>query len=192
MNIIWELSIAGIDGTEFYFPLETDRKYFLNTVEQYIVGGKVVGENWKIPMILKKEVKNDYDFFNIEEVDDAICITQRMYDILYPLIRENAEFLPMQSDDGVYYLLNVTRFVDCIDRKKSICTLTPNGLILDYEDLVFDTEIIKDLLIFRVPDFPYQIFLTEKLKSEIEDFEEVAFSEDELVFDGIDYLLNNK
>jgi hypothetical protein len=192
MNIIWELSINDIDGTEFSFPLETDRNFFLNTVEQYIVEGKQVEQNWKIPLILKKEVKHNYDFFHIEEIDDAVCITQRMYDILYPLIKNDAEFLPLQSDEGVYYLLNVTNIVDCIDREKSICTLTPNGLVLDYEDLVFDTEKIKDLYIFRVPDFPYQVFLTENLKTEIEDFEEVSFTEEELVFDGILYLINNK
>lgn len=202
-NIIWELNIADIDGSEFCFVLDSHKDIYKNLVRDYISLGKPVDEQWTPLFILKREEKYRYDFFHIrekedifnieeEEVDlaeDAICITQKVYNELFPFLKNDVEFLPLISDDGIYYIMNVINMVDCLDKEASECNITSTGLIIDYEELIFDTDKLQNQYIFRIPELPFSIFLTDKLKEIIEDYDELSFTADELVFDGISYFL---
>lgn len=197
-----------MDGSDFYFPIESERNTFEEIVRNYISTGKQVGGKWAEPIILKKEEKYAYDFFHIrysshlfkvsedndnhEEYlpEDAVCISQRVYDELYPLLKNEVEFLPMLSDDGRYYVMNIINYVDCLDQNASDCLFAPNGLIIEFEDLVFDMGKVDRLHIFRIPQHTHNVYLTQKLKEIIETYEEVSFSQDELVFDEVSYYLD--
>lgn len=210
MSYIWELNIADMDGSDFYFPIESERNMFEETVKNLISVGKPVNNKWTVPIILKKEEKYAYDFFHIRDwnmifnisednnnedeyiPEDAVCISQRVYDELYSHLKDEVEFLPMLSDDGTYYVMNVTNYVDCLNKNASDCLFAPNGLIIEFENLIFDMNKVKGHHIFRIPQHPHTIYLVQELKEIIEGYEEVSFSQDELVFDEVSYYIDSK
>ena len=204
INIVWELSIADMDGSVFFFPIEKERTRFNEIMNGFVSKGLLVGSNWQTPFILKKEERYNYSFFYLrepedemeitenDEPEDVICVNEQVYEKLHPLLKNEVEFLPMQSDDGIYYVMNVINIVDCLDKKACVCAEAPNGLIIDYSELVFDAEKTRNQHIFRTPELPFTIFVMDSLRKLLQYFEEVSFTEDELVFDGISHLLDKK
>lgn len=206
MSYIWELRIADIDGSDFYFPIESEKLEFEQIVKDFVSTGQSVVDKWKPPIIMKKEEKYSYNFFHIREVlslmdipledeeeyipEDAVCVTRKIYDDLFSALKNEVEFLRLQSDEGMYYVLNVINIIDCLDKEASICNFAPNGLIIEYEDLIFDMEKLNGQHIFRIPQQPFTIYLTQELKELIEDYEEILFTQDELIFDEVSYQLN--
>lgn len=206
MNIIWEFNIADLDGSDYYFLVDSEEKTFKEIAKTYFSTGKPVGKNWQVPLILKENEKYYYDFFHIKDriendifdmnededenlLEDVVCVTQRVYDELQPILKDEVEFLPMKSDDGTYYVMNIINIIDCLDKESSKCNMTPNGLIVNYEELVFDTKKLEGQHIFRIPELPFLIFVTDALREAIEYYDEVPFTDDELVYDGVSSLL---
>jgi hypothetical protein len=83
--------------------------------------------------------------------------------ILSPLIEAYGEFLPLTSDDGEFYAYNTTHIIDALDQEASDFTRFPSsGRISGWNHLVFKEDMIAEIPLFLVPEFPKgRLFLTE-------------------------------
>jgi hypothetical protein len=89
-------------------------------------------------------------------------LTRRGADILSPLLEPYGEFLPLVSADGEFYAYNSTYIIDALDHGTSDFTRFPSsGRISGWNHLAFKEEIIEDVPLFLVPEFPRgRLFLT--------------------------------
>ncbi|SCB90337.1 hypothetical protein [Gilliamella intestini] len=67
------------------------------------------------------------DFNDINDVGVHI-ITPRAYELLQPLFDDSVEVLPLKSNDGTYFLLNIIQTTDCLDQENSVCKVLPFGV----------------------------------------------------------------
>ena len=84
--------------------------------------------------------------------------------------------LPFINDEKEYFLLHLFKTTNCLNKESSVFELHENGIIADYESLVFDYDAIKTP-IFRIPELPYTLFVTGDFKHYY----------DELGLKGIDF-----
>jgi hypothetical protein len=90
-------------------------------------------------------------------------VTRRGVDILSPVIEPYGEFLPLISTAGEFYAYNTTYTIDALDHEASNFTRFPSsGRISGWNQLAFKEDMIADVPLFLVPEFPRgHLFLTE-------------------------------
>jgi len=91
-------------------------------------------------------------------------LTKRGVEILSPLIEPYGEVLPLISGDGEFYAYNTTRVIDALDHEASDFTrFASSGRISGWNHLAFKEDIVADVPLFLVPEFPKgRLFLTER------------------------------
>ncbi|MWP49541.1 MULTISPECIES: DUF1629 domain-containing protein [unclassified Gilliamella] len=159
---IYELSIDGDNATSLDFPIQDEQEQFLLLAEEKITNNLSVKAQWQEFLVLKKEPKIDMDFNDINDMGVYI-ISPRAYELLYPLFDDSVEVLPLKSDDGTYFLLNIIQTTDCLDKENSVYTALPGGQILEYENLSIDPQKITCPL-FRIPELPYTVLITDQIQ----------------------------
>lgn len=160
--IVWKLQ-TGIDYTNFYFPLEEEKEFFTEFVENYFDESKSAQDIWKPLILLKGEPKKATHFF---EVNGSGVIAMGSYGnlIFENGLGENVELLPLETDGGPFNVLNIIGYLDCLDKEKSKYTLEDNGLISDYHYLRFKKELLEGIYLFKIPELPYTTFVTRNFE----------------------------
>lgn len=79
-------------------------------------------------------------------------LSRRAAEVLQPMLHDNGELLPLQCDEGDYFIFNVTRIVDALNEANSDVVRFPDGKrILDIRQFVFFPSQLKDVDIFKLP-----------------------------------------
>lgn len=164
---VWALE-TGYDFTPFYFPLEEDKTFFQDLVKNYFEESKTVVEKWRLLYMLRGEPMKHPDFFEIDDTD-VIAISQKGVDSLNVFLKETIELLPIETDAGRYYALNVLNFVDCLNKEESVYIATKDGTIVSYSLLEFNQEKLKEHAIFKIPELPYCTFVSDDILEQCED-----------------------
>lgn len=172
---IWTLDTDS-DFTQFYFPIKEDKTLFHDLVKNYFEECKAVSEKWKQLLMMRGEPMKHPDFFSIDETD-VIAISQNAVESLKEFLGYKIELLPIKTDSGMYYALNVLNFVDCLNNSESEFQSTKGGVIVSYSLLEFDEEKLGKNKIFKIPEIPYQIFITHSIQEQYdrEDFRGLMF-----------------
>lgn len=159
---IWTVE-TDTDFTSFYFPLEDEKIFFIDLVKNYFEESKPVKENWHHIHMLRDEPMKHPDFFEIDGTD-VIAISQKAVDSIHSFLNDTLELLPIETDAGRYYALNVLDIVDCLNKEDSEFVVTKNGVIVNYSLLEFDEEKLGDSAFFKIPELPYCIFISDDIE----------------------------
>jgi hypothetical protein len=163
---IWTLETDS-NFTTFYFPIEEDKVLFHQLVTDYFDASKSILEKWRTLYLLRDSPKKHPDFFSIDGTD-IIAISQNAVNKLINFLQDEIELLSLETDAGKYYALNLLKFVNCLDHEKSKYDSIDEGPIVKYSILEFSEEKIGKNMIFKIPELPYQVLITQKFAYQIE------------------------
>lgn len=165
---IWALQTSN-DFTTFHFLTEEDKAFFDDLAKNYFEPAQPVSEKWCTLFMMRGEPMKHPDFFEIEGTD-VIAMSENAAGVMKPLLAQT-ELLPIETDAGKYYALNVLNFVDCLNKEESDYVETKDGKIVSYSSLEFDEKKIGDASIFRLPQLPYQVFAASDIEDRCEEDE---------------------
>lgn len=84
-------------------------------------------------------------------------------EILQPLLNGNGEVLPLDCEEGDYFLFNVTTVTDALDEASSEIVRFPDGKrIMDIKRFVFVGAELEGADVFKLPQLPLgRVFVTD-------------------------------
>jgi hypothetical protein len=108
----------------------------------------------------------DGDF---SEYHGVLALSARAREALLPMIGDAAELLPLQCEEGDFYLLNVLQVLDCLDRERSDITYWDDGSIRSVRRFAFQASCLDDKHIFKLPLHNYsRIYVSQLFKDSVE------------------------
>ena len=115
--------------------------------------GSKKADGW-VPIKVKRIY--DRDFSNVPGFSPHIPVFDKeTIDVLYDLLLENVEILPLECKYGNFYAINVIKVIDCIDYKKSKYKTYRDGKrIMRFTKYAFYEEKVKEIDIFKISDEP--------------------------------------
>src|SRR5690349_7009353 len=96
---IWTLEVDS-GFTEFSFPLDEDKLFFLELIDDF-ESSKTVSQKWRTLYMLRKEPRKYTDFFSVDDTD-VIAMSQKAVDSLGKRLGSEVELLPVETDAGKY------------------------------------------------------------------------------------------
>lgn len=186
-NDLWIIRADSDRCRSFVETIPITEQDFVRLVEAFR-SGQTMGEQWKqvelqlFPGQPGEEVEErakPIPDFTLGVVVDAISANARR--ILEQLIGDDVEFLPLSTEVGPYYDLNIKR-VDCLDEKHSIVSrYESSGRIMDVQRYAFRWEQIQAHHIFCLPELGnMRIFVSGAFKAAVEQNRLIGF-----VFDAV-------
>ncbi len=119
-----------------------------------------LSRNWRVPKVTGR----------VSEFNDYPCMdmflpvfSENSTRALSPILELNGELLPLDSDTNTkYYFYNITTIVDVLDLEKSKCVFwsDPPTTAVDIEYFYFREDAVKGLSVFRIPQYPMAVFVT--------------------------------
>ncbi len=104
-----------------------------------------------------------------------LVFSPRAVNILRGMLEENGEILPLSCNEGEYYAFNVTTFVDALDESNSEVKRFKDGGIMRVLRYVFFPDKLRGASIFKIPQFPRQVFVTDKFRKVVIDNKLLGF-----------------
>ncbi len=150
---------SGTDFTPFHFTNEEDAILFNKLVEDYFEESKSVKEIWKEFSLKRGEPKKHPDFFEIGN-SGVLAISEEALDYTKEFFTDKIELLPIHTDAGLYFVINVLNVIDAFDKEESEFVATPYGQIIDYFTIDFHAEKIEGQALFKIPELPYVTFVS--------------------------------
>lgn len=181
---IWELNTISTGYTPFYLPNENEIEIFATRLEEISDENKSILNDWEPLVLLKEEQQIDPDFFDLYDTGSLIVSLEGAATIMLSLPEEDYELLPFLNDEKKYFLFNLIRSTDCLDKNNSIYNSFENGVISDYDGLMFDYDKMIEKPIFKIPELPYTLFVTHVFEylCNMENLKGINFSDDNLIF----------
>ena len=101
---------------------------------------------------------NDYP-----KIDYYPCFSKRACEALSDLLDGNGELLPVETENGVYYIYHVTKVIDILDLNKSDITFKHSHprIALEVDHFVLSDGLDIDAAIFKIPQLVYSVFVTD-------------------------------
>lgn len=107
---------------------------------------------------------NDYPCVNLI----SPAFSWRAVECLRDLLEPNGEVLPLRPENGAFFAYNLTTVADVLDLTRSEITWTSSGYcaisISRYE---FREQCLKKLSIFRLPQHPGAVYVTDLFRSRV-------------------------
>ena len=120
---------------------------------------KRVSRKWVAPIVSGK-VRSNNDFPSVNLVDHAF--SGKGVDALRDLLESNGELLPVRSPRGTFFLYNLTTVADVLNVRQSKIDWSERPFAASFiRQHVFSRPALKRLTIFRIPQLPTAIYLTE-------------------------------
>jgi hypothetical protein len=93
-------------------------------------------------------------------------ISARLRDLIAPFSHPCFSFLPAYINGHEYYFFVSEESIDCLDREKSDILWSPStsNKVLLVKRYAFHMHVLKDPLVFRIPEFSSRVFCTEGVK----------------------------
>lgn len=159
---VWTIQM-GIDNTDYQFVSNEAMDNIVAQLTDSFENFKSISSVWNPPLMIRKLPKRKTDFFEIDN-SGIIAISEKAKDI-YEEDLENVEFLQIETDSGFFYAINILEPLDCLDLEKSVFTATDTGRITSYKYLDFYPSKLKNMYMFRIPEFIYTTFVTYKFQA---------------------------
>ncbi len=124
--------------------------------------GSSIKDNWEIKKV--KEYDEDKDLKEGDAPGFTIpVLNQKALDLLFPIIKDDVEILPLKFKDSLLYGINVLNVIDAINYDLSEYRTYRDGKrIMTFKKYVFIDNMIKDENIFKIIDLPRgDIFVSE-------------------------------
>ena len=95
-------------------------------------------------------------------------VTERVIKIIQKYLERNVEILPLQHEKYKLFLLNIINIIDCLDKENSDIVYLPSGNIMKINKYKFNEDLLTNVHIFKIPQRSGAVFVSEELKSLIE------------------------
>ena len=166
MNL-WELSISGVNYSSFFLPEKDGNNHFTQFVNEFDNKEQHKDKKWEPLVLLKQEQRIDPDFFDLYD-SGSILVSSKGKSLLEIFLNKGSyEFFSFLNDEDDFFLFNLKKEInDCLIKEKSIFTTLPTRQITEFEYLFFDPKIVEREVIFRVPELPYSIFVSDEFEYE--------------------------
>lgn len=146
----------GEDALAF---VPSDLDYF----EKHFVG-KRMASDWKAPAFgIQRSSRPVRDF--VSWFLGAMVVTAKAKSAIEKLIAPYVEFLPLAVVKGhELFAVNVIEILDCLDREASNVTYSPDDptRVIHIGKVVFIPRRLKRVPIFKVPEWPGSVFVSEE------------------------------
>lgn len=102
------------------------------------------------------------------EYHGILAVNARAKTILYSLTANQVEFLPLNSQDGEYWLLNVLAIAH-FDSERSVLSYREDGSVRGGKHFVFAQQELLGKHIFRIPAYNYsRIYASQEFRELVE------------------------
>jgi hypothetical protein len=100
----------------------------------------------------------------------VLCASERALDAILPFLTGEDQVFPLPSPFGKYYAINVLRYIDSLDVGRSKAHwAVPKKRAFAVHEFVFRPQTIPTRAIFRVPQAPGYILLTDPVDAALHD-----------------------
>ncbi len=150
MRTVYEL--ASAENSELCHPIQEGKFESINTM----IDGSPRSQSWEpLEMTLITEDRGKrYDYSDAPWLGAHVPIfREKATQVLRPILSHYGEFLPLECSGAKLSMFNVTRVVDALDEEKSVVERLPNGKLMWVEKYAFNGSEIKDLVVFKIPNF---------------------------------------
>ncbi|HMG17884.1 MAG TPA: DUF1629 domain-containing protein, partial [Gemmatimonadales bacterium] len=97
------------------------------------------------------------------------ALSRRAAETLRSILLPHAQLLPLTTDIGEYFALNVTTVIDALDEQSSALQRFASGRVMHVRDWVFRPDALGDVPIFKIPQLPRAfVFLNTALLGAIQ------------------------
>lgn len=109
------------------------------------------------------------DVFSIDT--SSYIINEKAYNVLYPYLKNHSQIFQLKNEDKIFYVINVTDIIDCLDYDKSEIKYFPSsGRIMGVKKYAFHNKKLKNAIIFKLPEFSKNVsYVTEEFKNVVEE-----------------------
>lgn len=175
------------DGDRFNYFI-TDQKYYEK--KNSVGRGESLIRSWD-PLPVRNFFGEKEGLFP-EKISDFPSLimgdpvfSEQAWRIFEPIIGSYTEPLPLITVEGKYYALNILNIIDALDKENSQISYNKvTGRVSRVFKHVFNTDKIKDQLIFKVPETKgLEVYVSEEFKKIVEknnlkglDFSNVLFN----------------
>ncbi|MBP3569141.1 MAG: hypothetical protein J6K04_08255 [Lachnospiraceae bacterium] len=133
---------------------------------------------WEPIEVERLEPEKGLDLADNMRVSTPVPIfSEKAKRLVEDLIGDSVEFLPSVSEEGKFWLVNVTTVLDCIDYEKSeVIRFKSSGRIMDIRKFVFLEEEVKNVDMFKIKEIPLQFpCVSDRFKELIESSDLTGF-----------------
>lgn len=134
-----------------------------------------------LPSDHKDEVNKPIgDVFSVEI--SSFILNEYAFNILEPYLEGHAQVFKLRSQDGVFYVINITDVIDCLDYDKSEVKRFPSsGRIMRVISHSFREDKLKGAAVFKLPEFvKATCYATEEFKKAVDEHNIKGFKFEEL------------
>ncbi|MEK5463529.1 DUF1629 domain-containing protein [Paenibacillus sp. FSL R7-0210] len=123
---------------------------------------------WTPPLLYTNNKRKYNDFPRY--LSGQPIVSEKVKDILFPIIAEEVEILPLAHPELNLFMLNITNVIDCVDYNRSEIKLTGKGNFARFIKFVFDfSKIPEKTYMFKIKETAVvQVFVTEAFKDLVE------------------------
>ncbi len=83
--------------------------------------------------------------------EPILVFSARAREVLSPHIDALGQWFELRCDEAPYFLFNLTRVVDVLDQQRCVFSYYSDGGIMHIKEFAFHPELVKDELLFKVP-----------------------------------------
>lgn len=161
---VYRLSTNDEDFSSFFLPIKSEMETLESFAKRFLYTDFDKALDKWIPLILLENIiKKKPDFALL--MNEYIIISENAKVLLDNTLKDSVLLLPLLNDVCSYYIICPIIKVDALDKEKSIFKKLPfSNKILKVLHFEFIPELIKDLIIFKVPEFVSDIFVTDKFR----------------------------
>ena len=160
---IWHLNFE-LDQFDNLIP---EREFTVDEIKSF--DGRSHLNKWNPIKVKRMEPEKGLDLSDAPGFNIPV-FSRKAMECLYPLISNNVEILPLDFDEGDYFVINVTTVLDAIDYEKSVYKTFRDGKrIMAFKKYAFIPEVVKNTSIFKISDEKTRYaFVSDEFKQIVE------------------------
>ncbi len=94
------------------------------------------------------------------------CFNKQALQVLEQLLGDSVQILPLSHENQEFYIINIIEIIDCLDEEHSeVRHYGPASKIIKP---VFKEQFVKGKHIFKIPQSPSAIFVSDVIKQEVD------------------------
>jgi hypothetical protein len=136
--------------------------------------GVPIGHSWESPLVeVVRDAKQNKDLLPGDFPSlggHAPTFSQNAVEVLGDFLSEAGQVLPLRSDEGVYFVVNVTKVVDALDEEASEIKRFPDGRIMRIVRHQFKPDRLHGIAMFKLPQAPQMYtYVTDQFVERVRD-----------------------
>ena len=133
------------------------------------------GREWESPGLSEEERKiirklneglPQPDFPWLAGAESAAVFNERALQVLDHLLGDSIQKLPLSHESQKFFVINIIEIIDCLDEELS--EVRHYGPVSKIIKPVFKEQFVKNKHIFKLPQSPSAIFVSDMIKQEVE------------------------